>query len=67
MPIFPRRRHIGTSAVVAGELTDFKNLFDSSSANLAPVDVADFDDDIPRQNLLLVGGWRELLLQPIPP
>jgi hypothetical protein len=64
MPIFPRRRHIGISVPATGvELANFKNLIENASAPFEPVDVADFDEDIPRQNIVVVGGWRESLLQ----
>lgn len=64
MPIFPRRRHIGKSAQAIGvELADFKSLIENAPAPFEPVGFPNLDEDIPRQNLVLVGGWRKLLLQ----
>src|SRR5260221_4150915 len=64
MPIFPRRRHIGKSAPAIGvELADFKSLIENAPAPFELVSVGNLDEDIPRQNLVLVGGWRKLLLQ----
>lgn len=57
MPLFPRRRHIGTSNV---EFADFKGLMEKESVSFEQVKVVNIDDDISHQNLVLVDGWREL-------
>jgi len=63
MPIFPRRRHIGKSTLATDAgLADFKSFIENSPAPFEPVGVTNLDEDIPRQNLVLVDGWRELLL-----
>lgn len=59
VPLFPRRRQLAISTPTTREFTDFKGLLENVSASFEPVNVIDLDEDIPRQNMVLVDGWRK--------
>jgi len=58
MPIFSRRRHLG-SATGSTPFVNMKSLVESQSAPLNSVEVVDPDGDIHRQNLVVVDGWGQ--------
>ena len=58
MPIFSRRRHLG-SATASTPFVNMKSLVENESAPLRSVEVVDPDGDIQRQNLVVVDGWGQ--------
>lgn len=59
MPLFSRKQESGLTSMPSTviPLSDLKGLIENESAPLKPVEVIDSDEDIPRQNLVLIDGW----------